>query len=86
MCHKLVPGRGGTILSEALENVTAESGSMIIIEENEDDDVVEKEGNECNVTEKVKVSDGSDKLEEEVQEPKADVDAILSEVDRKSVV
>ena len=30
------------ILSEALDNVTAESGSMIIIEENEDDDVVEK--------------------------------------------
>ena len=40
-----------SILLEALENVTAESGS-IIIEVNEDDDAVEEEGFECNVTEK----------------------------------
>ena len=40
-----------SILSEALENVTAESGS-IIIDVNEDDDAVEEEGFECNVTEK----------------------------------
>ena len=41
--------------------------------------VLEEEGIECNVTEKVKVSDGSDKLEKEVQELKADIEAILSE-------
>ena len=67
------------MLLDAPENVTVESGSMIIIEENEYDDVIEGEGFDCNVTEKVKVSDGSDKLEEEVQEPKADIEAILSE-------